>query len=120
MKNKLMLGNYVKFDNRYFKIIGITDEYPFLDTIEFGVGVVTWDNIYPVMITDELLKKLKFYRYYDKDFDWVKVDVKLCRCPDKENYYIPEKDYVEITYLHELQNLFFLFTNEQLMCDGIF
>lgn len=120
LKNELMLGNWVIFNNRYFQIASISDEYPFLNTTEFGVGIVEWDWIFPIKLTDEILKKLKFYRHMNYDFDWVKCDFKICYDPDNENYYLQEKENAEITYLHELQNMYLLLMKEPLKCDGIF
>ena len=45
-------GNCVEYDNRIFRIDTISDEFPTLDTSEFGVGVVDWQNLNPVKINE--------------------------------------------------------------------
>ena len=44
-KKDLRIGNSVMYDNRIFQISAITDEFPLLNTPEFGIGVVDWNNI---------------------------------------------------------------------------
>ena len=57
-KQELRIGNSVMYDNRIFKISAITDEFPLLNTAEFGIGVVDWNNIHPIPITEEALVKM--------------------------------------------------------------
>ena len=57
-KTDLRIGNSVMYDNRIFQIAAITDEFPLLNTPEFGIGVVDWNNIHPIPITEEALVKM--------------------------------------------------------------
>lgn len=58
--NELRLGNWVKYDNRYFQIHSIADVFPTLNTDEFGIGVVDYNNISPVELTPEILEAAGF------------------------------------------------------------
>ena len=54
-------GNLVEFEGEVYEIHDISSEFPILNTIKFGVGVVTWDNIKPIELTrDVLLNMLGF------------------------------------------------------------
>jgi len=55
---ELRIGNLVSYDNRVFEIDTIAKEFPTLNTIDFGIGVVDWNNIKPIPITEEWLLKL--------------------------------------------------------------
>lgn len=51
-------GNLVMYDNRLFQIEAISKSLPCLNTDEFGVGVVDWNNIAPIPLTFEIAKKI--------------------------------------------------------------
>jgi hypothetical protein len=57
--NEVRRGNLFKYDDRIFRIHTIAYEFPTLDTDEFGIGVVGWNNIDPVELTDEWLIKFQ-------------------------------------------------------------
>jgi hypothetical protein len=56
-ENELRIGNWVEHDKRHFKIDSISNVFPTLDTIEFGIGVVDWNNINGILLTKEILLK---------------------------------------------------------------
>ena len=60
--NELRIGNCVEHDNRYFKIHSIAKVFPTLDTIEFGIGVVDWNNITAIPLTEEIILKCGFVK----------------------------------------------------------
>jgi hypothetical protein len=47
-KHKLKKGDSVEYKGKIYRLFNVTDDYPFLDTIEFGFGVVEWKDIKPV------------------------------------------------------------------------
>lgn len=59
-ENDVRRNNWVLFDDKYFKIDTISEEFPTLDTTEFGIGVVNWNNIHPIPLTEEVLLKCGF------------------------------------------------------------
>ena len=56
----LRIGNWVMYDNKIFEVDTISMEFPTLNTIEFGIGVVKWDKLNPIPLTEELLIKCGF------------------------------------------------------------
>ena len=43
--NEVRLGNLVRYEGKEYRLAGITKDYPYLDTIEFGAGVVEWKDL---------------------------------------------------------------------------
>lgn len=54
------IGNLVRYKGKIYRIAGISDTYPFLDTIEFGAGVVEWHELEGVELTFDVVKALGF------------------------------------------------------------
>jgi hypothetical protein len=107
------IGNWIKYDQRYFKIHVISKELPSLDTDEFGIGVVSWNSIEPILLTSDILKKCVFkvnelskYAYIGnfeihKESEYYYYDA----CNGADRY---------LKYLHQLQNLFFSMEDREL------
>ena len=118
--NNCYHNDWVIFDGRYFKV-DITDPvFPCLQTIEFGIGVVDWNNIQPIPLSPELMERIE---------GWVK-------CKDNSSYAISYTNevftirfykgkfwrilYKDVTldniegHLHQLQQLIRLFTNKEI------
>lgn len=113
---ELRVENLVKYDGRIFRIHSLAEEYPTLDTTEFGIGVVDWNNLNPVELTEEWLLKLGFKSnpyidmyelgcfdiYCDKTSGILRL---WCEINDR---------IVELKTVHHLQNLYFAITGEEL------
>lgn len=126
------IGDLVKYDGRIFEIHAIDKDYPHLNTEEFGVGVVGWDDIEGVQLTEEILlmvgfKKVKdhsrhfpieFY-HYQNDYCWVYLlddgvfEIEIITIDERHNLCRAYK------YIHELQNLYFALTGEELNTEGV-
>lgn len=126
------IGNVIKYDNRIFTIDTIAEEFPTLDTIEFGVGVVDWNNIELIEITEDWLQEMGFKVYADSSIckgwaigenpithdylltlTWMKNDDgTLAECFYKNGHFV-------IKYVHELQNLFFAITRQELELETL-
>src|SRR5699024_8268766 len=126
------LGNIIEYDSRLFTIDVIAEEFPTLNTTDFGIGVVGWNNIKPVEITRERLIDLGFdgdsqdmwivlptgeglelhFSCVMKEV-WITKDgiSDVLRCSHKYMYL---KD---IDYIHEMQNLFFVLSGTELETD---
>ncbi len=52
------IGNLVEYDGRVFEIHSISETLPTLNTIEFGIGVVDWNNLKPIPLTEDWLVRL--------------------------------------------------------------
>ena len=129
----LRIGNYLKYNNKIVEVFGLRPRYvEYYDEDEFLVG----DNpeyFEPIELTEEVLLKIGFKK---NKYDWWKY------FPDRENevsilmrdnyttieyanlFHCPE-DVTEVNYdsklefprriyLHQLQNAYYLLTNEEL------
>jgi len=114
------IGNLVQidYDDRVFEIHTIADTYPTLNTSEFGIGVVEWYNIKPIKITEEWLLKMGFRKDIETDYSWFLI----YNSSDIFNYDIGDHticvrqswEFGKRMYVHELQNLFYVLTKEEL------
>jgi len=58
-----VVGNLVKYDGKIYELDTIAAEFPTLNTDEFGIGVVDWNNIEPIPLTPEILVRFGFEKY---------------------------------------------------------
>lgn len=118
--NEFRIGNYVSFEDRIFKIDSIANVFPTLDTAEFGIGVVDWNNIKPVPLTEEWLLNFGFNKKVD---EYVFQDYAIEDIHNGVTWILKEFDYDSvcfvaigkgINYVHQLQNLYFALVGEEL------
>ncbi len=120
--------NLVEYDGRIFEIHMIAEEFPALNTDEFGIGVVDWNNIKPIPLTEEWLIRFGFNTWKgwlcldafspghpSQRFDlyWSKEDGFNCKSRYQGDVELGYK-MRHIEHVHELQNLFYSLTGEQL------
>ena len=105
--NELRVGNWVERDGEVYQITSVT-----ILSLERGETTVN-----PIPITSEILLKLGFvhslyiYRAFDKgqfSFDLVSFRFQF------DNRFVSNNRY---KYVHQLQNLYFALTNEELTID---
>ena len=120
--NEVRFKNLVKYKGKVYKIAAITEEYPYLNTTEFGDGVVEWGDLEGIELNEEWLINLGFEITYSSNFR-LKFDhnnryefgFDFSHTADKSmegfRYY---GKYIKAEYVHELQNLFFALTNQEL------
>lgn len=108
-------GNLVEYDGRVFEIDVIAEEFPTLNTTEFGIGVVDWNNIRPIPLSEEWLVKMGFVRH-----PWGLVKSGLL-FKDDLNHPCEELTLevgngfrVTVNSVHQLQNLTHSLTGEEL------
>lgn len=65
----IMLNNWVEYDGKYYQISALSEEYPFLNTDAFGVGVVTYRNIKGIPLTEDILLKAGFRKRKMSGYD---------------------------------------------------
>ena len=127
-------GNLVEFEGKAYPLHIVCDEYPFLDTDAFGVGVVRWNNIQPIQLTEELLVSFGFelHDYTDEELaEEVNFGLRNC-CVSACNGFVFEyadgllkmgvydnegdekMTEVPVKYLHQLQNLYWCLCGEEL------
>lgn len=64
----IMLNNWVEYDGKYYQISALSEEYPFLNTDAFGVGVVTYRNIKGIPLTEDILVNAGFEELYKSKY----------------------------------------------------
>jgi len=107
--NELRIGNYILSDGIIVKVTGLSDEYRIWWKWHLGDNVYNADNdredqIDPIPLTMEILEKCGFSGAWTtiNGLDGNLMGVKL-----------PELEY-EIKYVHQLQNLYFALTGNEL------
>jgi len=125
--NEVRKGNLITYDGIIFEIHTIADEFPTLNTSEFGIGVVDWKNINPIPLTEEWLIKFGWiYNEECKSFEkYPKGDVRMnLQYRDVSssytmfNYVLKATIATRIFYVHQLQNIYFALTKEELYEAG--
>ena len=119
--NELRIGNYVIYDNEVYQIDTIADVFPTLNTDKFGIGVVDWNNIKPVPLTEEWLIKFGFDKFHKMDWSIdgecsndIKHSIWITTYFEKPLVRINDLDLPSIKYVHQLQNLFFALIQKEL------
>ena len=119
---ELRLGNCVEYDGNYYQIDSLSWDLPTVDTIEFGIGVVDYNIINPIPLTEEVLIKCGFNKL--GDFKYNKGAFVIERMINGDCFLV--RMYVNITesvkvryinHLHELQNLMYAILGEDLKID---
>lgn len=115
--NELRIGNYVKlFDtNDCYKIHLVSKKSVQIESGLIGGEVFKLDNLHPIPLTEEILLKCGF----ELIKGWyVKGKIELFNI--NNNYFTtPSKGIisVDIIYLHQLQNLYFALTGQELQVN---
>ena len=113
---ELRIGNLVKYDNRIFEIDSIAKVFPTLNTTEFGIGVVDYNNIEPILLTEEWLLRMGFISNpYQDRYENVVIHVECNKTRGVTELWIDKMPHIK--YLHELQNLYFALTGKELIHD---
>lgn len=120
-KKDLRIGNSVMYDNRIFQISAITDEFPLLNTPEFGIGVVDWNNIHPIPITEEALVKMEWKVLFKGKNIFTNAKYLQYLISTKDNrFYIDisatpfNSNLIELKAVHQLQNIIYALTQTEL------
>lgn len=108
-----MLNNYVECDGSVFQIDSIAKVFPTLNTSEFGIGVVDWNNIKPIEITEEWLLKFGFVSNpYQDRYEKSPIYIECNKTRGETELWIDGMPHIK--YVHQLQNLWLAVTGEQL------
>lgn len=119
-EQEIRFGNYLNYDNIAFKVvkiapkfIGLDNEYDFEDYADIK-------DIQPIPITEEILLKCGFEKLTTKSEGYnassysYRRGYSLIVCLDDGIWSVSFWQGNEKKYLHQLQNLFFALTNEEL------
>ena len=118
--NELRIGNWVMGDSErpyQIELSDFSDWYNDHNSHEYG------DHVHPISITEEWLLKLGLEQPYDDSPYIYTKDIK--ECPYEEGFRIEEHGevgcymiddyYIKIKYIHQLQNLYYALTGEELI-----
>jgi len=108
--NEIMMGNWVSYDGNPYRVIGI-HSVPILDTILYGIGVVEWNDLDPILLDEEWLLKFGFDKEDSLTFkkDWFELWGSSYSGDYQLRIYKVGNDYekiINIKYVHTLQNLY--------------
>lgn len=125
--NELRIGNYViihcpDFENKYQKIQNIHQNGTFIDGNPYSIS-----ELQPIELTEDVLLKCGFVRYEDKgvvglDYSepeemtiWYEYKkLTIVQWGEKTPFYFSNHNLrVELKYLHTLQNLYYILSNNQ-------
>lgn len=118
---ELRIGNIVllKETNEPLNILGL-----FKDLIEIYRGAPIGDirlmgmsYFEPVPLTEEWLTRLGFEKFNDKGDYWSYEGLKLWMHDENKFYHINSEIMVYIDHVHQLQNLYFALTRNELVLD---
>jgi len=123
--NELRIGNYVEFEGKLYQLASInsdntirlkSDDKTHKNYSYGSIGCYAFRELNPIQLTEEWL--LKFGFDYDSDIAlYSKSGYDVCINDDNSiSYYLGEYGswYKNITHVHQLQNLYFALTNEEL------
>lgn len=86
--NEVRLSNLVRYKGKEYEIYGLTKERPYLNTLEFGPLNIEWKDLEPIEVSEKYVTEcLRSVWHYDS---W------------------------NGKYLHQLQNLYFALTGNEL------
>ena len=119
--NELRIGNWVLYNDLYCKIIGIDESKVLVEYYNGETDYCHIDYIEPIELTEEFFLKNGFKKdpmitQYGKEIDEflisyiVGVNGCLLSIQGKKSQFYK----YDIKYIHELQNLYYYLTNEEL------
>ena len=120
--NELRIGNYVIYGNETYQIDTIAEVFPTLNTDKFGIGIVDWNNIKPLPLTEKWLSKFGFIKLPNNVYNVedgrkglsVILYHDICKVIYENDIGCGYNEVAEIEYVHELQNLYFVLTQKEL------
>jgi hypothetical protein len=123
-KHELRIGNWVLFHRRYIQIQNLGNSLANESVRTKGTEIVSFDGAHynyldPVPITPELLEFIEFVLPSKQGF-FTRVQNGVVKCKLDGSYFIVligEVEFSHIQSLHQLQNLYFALTGEDLTID---
>ena len=123
--NELRIGNYVKFGKLFKKVVEIAEEGFYILDKDGTTLKNTWADLQPIPLTEEWLFKFGF-KNHQEYFELFKRNEYFLSFNIKSNelgIYIYNtrgiRYWVNCQYIHQLQNLYFALTREELVVSDI-
>jgi hypothetical protein len=127
--NEFRLGSFFCYKGCIYAANVIRDNFVYGKNVNgFASGEFPINKINPIPLTEEWLLKFGFekddtgvdmfdqdyYEWYQKEFPVIGV---LCQSSDKEYIFDENTDTLRLKFVHELQNLYFALTGEELILN---
>ena len=116
--NDVRLKNLVKYQGKVYEIAAITEESPYLNTTEFGDGIVEWSDLQGVELTEEWLLKFGFTKSFAVTNFAIQIEAGVLDLTPSEivgyHVYIDDNWICTIESVHELQNLYMAICGKEL------
>lgn len=124
IKNELRIGNLLFYGERIVKVIAIFRTHFICDEVDTGIqiGNSLQENFNPIPLTEEWLLKLGFDNINSKEYGikcgscWMSLsnpkdmgEWQDCYC-----WIFDRFKFIELKYVHQLQNLYFALTGNEL------
>ena len=116
VSNELRLGNYLNYwkQNKSVKITGVLIAGLYADGYCYGKGALSFFQFKPIPITEEWLLD------FDFQYDTITYSKNELMCSENFTFwykYFGEQGRIlhKIKYVHQLQNLYFALTGEELI-----
>lgn len=119
--NNFRVGNLISYKGETYTLIGITEQYPILNTDAFGHGVVEWKDIEGIKLNHiniELVCGFTFKHAMLRSgiWDFDKTGFAIQYDPCRGDFWYPkEESHPPIEFIHELQNLYFSIERKELI-----
>lgn len=116
--NELRIGNFIFDGNKEVEIIGILRGGFYLKNSDLKLNLNIRDRFIPIPLTEKWLFKFGFvkrgiYYHFPKN-DIFKLDQYKNKNAYWLRYYTEDIDCTRINHVHQLQNLYFALTGEEL------
>lgn len=121
---ELMIGNWVTTPKGYERLLEFDRDTVFVDRGEEFSQIYSFDKIKPIPITEEILLKCEGVKKFN--IDWceieiygieISINIKTNNITIQDNYTDEVLLNIKCEYLHQLQNLIYALTNEQLKIE---
>lgn len=117
--NDARIGNYVSYKGKVYQLYSISEDYPFLDTDEFGVGVVMWEDLEPIELNEDVLKACGLTSNIPLvsefgEIVYIYYDAPIFHFQEHKSFGCNEFEFSGFIPLHQLQNIYYSFTGQEL------
>ena len=114
--NELRIGNYVKFGKLFKKVVEIAEEGFYILDKDGTTLKNTWADLQPIPLTEEWLLKFGLEKELDSFYRFNKSSmIEICFYDGGILVTNQSVCLNSIKYVHQLQNLYFALTGEELV-----
>lgn len=120
-ENELRIGNYIlSVDKKVGSVISLAKEGVGIMITELLFSYEFYEKVRPIPLTEEWLLKFGFVKLDTSDIFYIlgyNMQLKVSECLNMVAWHNLMLHDVKIEYVHQLQNLYFALTGEELKID---